>query len=448
MAISKDFVWGTATAAYQIEGAWNEDGRGCSVWDDFSHAQGHIVDKSTGDVACDHYHRWEKDLDLCKDLGTNGYRFSLSWTRLFPDGTGALNKKGADFYSRLIDGLLARGIEPFITLHHWDYPTELFYKGGWLNRDSADWFADYAAAVVRLYGDRVKNFITINEPQVILGCGYDNEEHAPGLRMDDKYRVRILHHILLAHGKAAKVIHAHKGLRASIAPNSKIYMPLTETEENIAAARRATFSLEHHDYLWSEHCYIDPIVFGDYPEDYKKMFADILPKGWENDRKIISEPIDFLCQNMYDGRYVSAEGGGSKIAESPFGAAHTDMGWPVTPEILYWGIRFLSERYNLPVYITENGCAMPDLITPERKVHDGARIEYMRRYLTCLKRAADEGYLVKGYFYWSLLDNFEWAHGDTKRFGLVYIDYRTQERIKKDSFAFYRSVIAENEKNL
>ena len=215
MAISKDFVWGTATAAYQIEGAWNEDGRGCSVWDDFSHAQGHIVDKSTGDVACDHYHRWEKDLDLCKDLGTNGYRFSLSWTRLFPDGTGALNKKGADFYSRLIDGLLARGIEPFITLHHWDYPTELFYKGGWLNRDSADWFADYTAAVVRLYGDRVKNFITINEPQVILGCGYDNEEHAPGLRMDDKYRVRILHHILLAHGKAAKVIHAHKGLYAA-----------------------------------------------------------------------------------------------------------------------------------------------------------------------------------------------------------------------------------------
>ena len=449
MAFAKDFVWGTATAAYQIEGAFDTDGRGLSVWDSFTHENGHISDGSTADITCNHYNRHKEDVAFMKKLGVNAYRFSLSWTRLLPTGTGKVNQKGVDFYAKLIDELLENGIEPYITLHHWDYPLELFHKGGWLNRDLTDCFAEYANIVVKLYGDRAKNYITINEPQVILGCAYDKEEHAPGMRMDTRQQLQVLHNMLLAHGKAAKILHEHKGVKVAIAPNSNIYMPLTETEENIAAANKATCGAVFNSWIWSENYFIDPIVFGKYPDEYYDKFADVLPYIGKDDMKIISEPLDFLCQNMYDGKYVFVDKNAqSRIAEQEMGADHTDMGWPVTPDVLYWGIRFITQRYKLPMMISENGCAMPDLLTPDKKVHDGARIEYMRRYLTSLHRAQEEKYPINGYFYWSLMDNFEWAHGYKRRFGLAYVDYRTQERIPKDSFAFYRDVIGSSGENL
>ena len=449
MAFSKNFVWGVATAAYQIEGAASEDGRGLSVWDSFAHQKGHIADGSTGDIACDHYHRYQDDLALIKNLGVNAYRFSVSWTRLLPSGEGKLNHKGADFYSRLIDGLLERGIEPFMTIHHWDYPLELYHKGGWLNRDMTDRFADFTDTLVKLYGDRVKNYITINEPQVILGCAYDNEEHAPGTRLDTRQQLQVLHHLLLAHGKAARVVHGVKDAKVAIAPNSKIYMPLKETPENIEAARAASLGAEFNSWIWSQNYYMDPIVFGKYPDEYYEKYSDIIPQIGNDDMKIISEPLDFLCQNIYDGRYVYVDETGKVcVADEEIGAPHTDMGWPITPEVLYWGVRFMSERYQLPMFISENGCAMPDLVTPDKKIHDGGRIEYMRRYLCNVMRAENEGLPIMGYFYWSLMDNFEWAHGYKRRFGLTYVDYKTQERILKDSYHFYSEVIRTNGKNL
>lgn len=450
MSFSKDFAWGVATAAYQIEGACDADGKGVSIWDTYTHHSGHIADNSNGDIACDHYNRYKEDISLLNDLGVNSYRFSVNWTRIFPDGIGKVNEKGVDFYSRLIDEMLKYGIKPYMTLHHWDYPMELYYKGGWLNRDSSDWFAEYTECIVKRFGDRVKDFITINEPQVIIGCGYDiKQEHAPCLTMDTREHLQIMHNMLLSHGKAAQIIHDNKA-RVSIAPNSNIYMPLTETKENIEAARKASFGTLFNTFVWSQNYYIDPIVLGDYPKEYYERYSDMLPTGFsKDDLKIISQPLDYLCQNVYDGRFVYAtESGEIKLANEKNGDPHTDMGWPVTPEVLYWGVKFMAERYNVPIYISENGTAMPDLVTADKKVHDGARIEYIKRYLTSLKRAASEGVPVDGFFYWTAMDNFEWGHGYKRRFGLIYVDYETQERITKDSYNYYRDIIKTNGKNL
>ncbi len=443
----ENFIWGTSTAAYQIEGAAREDGKGESVWDAFSHTAGKIDDGYTGDVACDHYHRYREDVSLMADLGVNAYRFSVSWPRLFPDGKH-FQSKGADFYSRLIDALLEKGIRPFLTMHHWDMPLALHREGGWLNRDTTDRFADYAAKLVSLYGDRVKDFTTINEPQTIIGNAYEHGWHAPGLCANRADCLLALHHMLLAHGKAAAIVHEHRGARVSIAPSGKIYLPACETEADISCARDATFSTVLNDYDWSLQTYIDPIVFGDYPKEYYQKNAEYLPKIEQGDLKQISEPLDFLCLNVYNGNFVaSGNEGKPELLRESAGAPRTATGWPVTPEVVYWGVRFLNERYKLNIYISENGCAVPDLLSPDG-VHDGARIEFMRRYLASLLRATNEGLPVKGYFYWSLMDNFEWAAGYRPRFGLLYVDYETQERIKKDSFSFYAEVIRSRGKNL
>ncbi|MEG9430480.1 MAG: GH1 family beta-glucosidase [Christensenellaceae bacterium] len=443
----KEFVWGTSTAAYQIEGATKTDGRGESVWDSFQQHEGRIYDGSNANVACDHYHRYKDDVKLIKNLGSDAYRFSISWTRLFPEGIGKFNQKGADFYSRLIDELLENGVEPFVTLHHWDYPLALYNRGGWLNPDCSKWFAEYAEKVMKLYGDRVQKYTTINEPQTIMECAYNNNFHAPGLKFDKKQQFVVLHNMLLSHGKAAKIIHSYGG-QASIAPSSKVIMPAEESAENIEAAREATYSTKFNDFHWSAHYYLDPIMFGKYPDEYFQKYADIIPDIKAEDMKIISEPLDFLCQNIYDGRYLAIKNGKSYILQDEYGAPRTAMDWPITPEVIYWGIRFTSERYKLPLYITENGVAMPDLITDKKKIHDGARIEYMRRYIKQLMKARGEGLPVKGYFYWSLMDNFEWQFGYSKRFGLVYVDYKTLERITKDSYDFYYDIINTDGSNL
>lgn len=448
MKKEKNFIWGTATSAYQVEGAASEDGRGLSIWDSFVTQKGRIADGSDGQVACDHYHRYKEDVALLKELGVNAYRFSVSWTRLLPSGQGEINAKGADFYSRLIDELLKNDVTPFVTLHHWDYPLALYYKGGWLNRDLTDVFAEYVEKVIKLFGDRVKHYVTLNEPQCMLGCAYDDEDHAPGTKIGTREQLQILHNFLLAHGKAAKIIR-ESGAKVSIAPTSDLYIPATENEKDIEAAREASMSATLNSWIWSDNYYLDPIVFGKYPDEYYSKFRDVLPDIKQDDMKIISEPIDFLCQNIYRGSYVRRGSNGKiEILSESLGEPHTDMGWRVTPEVLYWATKFITERYKLPLIISESGCAMTDLVGADKRVSDGARIEYIRSHLKSVMRARDENLPIIGYFYWSMLDNFEWSFGYKKRFGLTYVDYKTQERIKKDSFYFYKDVINSDGKNI
>ncbi len=447
--MEKKFTWGTATSAYQVEGAAQEDGRGLSIWDSFVKQKGRIADGSDGSVACDHYHRYKEDVALLKELGVNAYRFSVSWTRLLPSGEGQINQKGADFYSRLIDELLKNDITPVLTLHHWDYPLALYYKGGWLNRDLTDLFGEYAQKVVQLYGDRVNDYITLNEPQCMLGCAYDDEDHAPGTKTGTREQLQILHNFLLAHGKAAKIIR-ESGAKVSIAPTSNFYIPATE--KDIEAARAASMGAMLNSWIWSDNYYLDPIVFGKYPEEYYEKFADVLPEIKPGDMKIISEPIDYICQNIYRGDYVRCGANGkAELLPRAQGEPHTDMNWRVTPDVLYWATKFITERYKLPLVISENGSAYADLPSTENgktRVHDGARVEYIRSHLKSVIRAREEGLPLIGYFYWSLLDNFEWSFGYNRRFGLVYVDYKTQQRIKKDSFDFYKNAIKADGNNL
>ena len=451
MSFPSDFVWGVAAASYQIEGAAFEDGKGPSVWDMFCRKPGAVWQGQNGDVACDHYHRWREDVRLMKDLGIKAYRFSISWPRVLPDGTGRLNPKGMDFYSCLVDTLLEAGIEPWITLFHWDYPLDLYHKGGWLNRDSADWFSNYTSVITRHLSDRVTRWITHNEPQCFIGLGTERGEHAPGdkLRFDEV--LLATHHTLLAHGKAVQVIRAN----AKAAPCIGIAMvggaciPATESAEDIEAARKAMFRTAERT-AFQTAWWADPIFFGRYPADGVQLFGEMMPEIRPGDMETISEPIDFYGANIYHGFPHAAGPGGEPVAvRHPAGYPKTTQDfWPVTPEALYWGPRYLHERYRVPIVITENGHQNVDVISLDGKVHDPQRIDYLHRYLRKLKRAVTEGVPVKGYLQWCLTDNFEWAMGDAIRVGLVYTDYPTQKRIPKDSAYWSREVIKNNGSNI
>ncbi|HOJ39787.1 MAG TPA: GH1 family beta-glucosidase, partial [bacterium] len=446
MAFPENFVWGAATAAYQIEGAWNEDGKGPSVWDMFSHRTGTIWNNHTGNLACDHYHRYQEDVGLMKKLGLKGYRFSLAWTRILPEGTGAVNSRGLDFYSRLVDQLLTAGIEPFVTLFHWDYPYHLYCRGGWLNPDSPGWFADYAGVVARDLGDRVKHWMTLNEPQCFVGA-HQNGVHAPGDRLGWKEVLRVGHHVLLAHGQAVQAVRSRiKGnCLVGYAPVGIVKFPVQPTEENIAAARQAMFSITEAS-LWNNTWWMDPVFLGQYPADGLEVFQEYLPEIKTRDLKIIHQPLDFLGVNIYNGQRVTPSG--KVVPSGQAGEPLTLFYWPVTPEALYWGPKFFQERYRIPVYITENGMSNVDWVALDGQVHDSQRIDFTARYLQQLEKAISEGVDVRGYFHWSLLDNFEWAEGYKQRFGLIYVDYTTQKRILKDSAAWYARVIATNGKSL
>ena len=452
MGFDKNFVWGSATASYQIEGAWNEDGRGLSVWDVFCHEKGNVEAGHTGDVACDHYHRFREDVRLMKELGIKAYRFSISWTRIFPKGTGEVSEAGVRFYSELLDELTANGIEPYITLFHWDYPYELYCKGGWLNDESVKWFADYAAKIAELYSDRCKNFITFNEPQCFIGTGYLTGNHAPGLRVSYRDIFRMCHNVLKAHGAAVIALRANAKQPISIgyAPTCTADYPLTDSPEDIEAAKKCLFScspitrgLMRNVSWWS-----DPVMLGHYPADGLALYKDYLPEITDEDMKLISQPIDFYAQNIYNGRAVVSDGkGGWAYAPTEVGAAKTAIQWSVTPECLRWGPRFLYERYGKPVFITENGMSAHDAVSLDGKVHDPNRIDFLHRYLLALEKAVDDGADIRGYFLWSFMDNFEWAKGYTERFGIVYVNYETQERIPKDSAYWYRDWIREKTHN-
>lgn len=440
----KDFVWGAATSAYQIEGAAYEDGKRLSVWDVFT-ANEFSYKGETGEVACDHYHRYEEDVKLMKEMGINSYRFSLAWTRILPEGTGKVNQKGIDFYNRLIDCLLENGITPYATLFHWDYPQALEVKGNWSNPDSPKWFQEYVEVVFKAFGDRVKHFITFNEPQCFIGTGYGADKlQAPGIKFSDGELVLKAHHVLLAHGLA---VQSFRRLvpdgKIGYAPTGTPAIPASNSKADIDAAREEYFDVPKDGWTWNVSWWSDPVILCTYPK-HTEMFARLekfLPSNYEEDLKIISQPIDFYCQNIYNGYMVKAGKNGREYIPNSVGTPMTTMQWPVTPAALYWGPRFLYERYGLPIIISENGMACPDMISGDGKVHDQSRICFMEQYLKELERAIDDGVDVVGYMYWSLMDNFEWGHGYRPRFGLIHVDYQTQKRTPKDSYYWYREFI-------
>jgi beta-glucosidase len=446
-----DFVWGGASASYQIEGAVAEDGRGLSVWDYFSHEQGRVVDGNTGDVAADHYHKYREDVDIMKGLGYKGYRFSIAWPRIVPEGTGKVNAKGLDFYDKLLDAVLAAGIEPYCTLFHWDYPYELYCRGGWLNNDSPEWYAAYVNVVTHRLGDRLKNYFTLNEPPCFIGLSYCQTEHAPGIKLPPQDTLRMWKNVCLGHGNAVDVIHETvKDSRVGYAPNSSAHYPLDpENPADVEAARKAYFDVPKEGWYWSPAVWSDPVVLGKYPAELENHFGKLFPKITGEDLARMSRPLDFYGQNIYNGAPVKSDGkGGFEFAKRDTGYPFTAAKWPVTPESLYWGPKFLCERYKLPLYITENGLSCTDVVSLDGKVHDPNRIDFLSRYLHCLKRAASEGVDIRGYFHWCVTDNFEWAKGYTDRFGMVFCNYETGERILKDSAYWYKDVIASNGRNL
>lgn len=441
------FVWGVAAASYQIEGAWNEDGKGPSVWDMFCRKPGTIWQGQSGDTACDHYHRYAEDVALIKALGAKAYRLSISWPRVLPLGTGAVNGPGLDFYDRLVDELLKAGIEPYITLFHWDYPYELYCQGGWLNPVSSDWFADYTRVIIKKLSDRVSHWMTLNEPQVFLGAGHQDGRHAPGLQLGFRDVLQATHNALLAHGKSVQAIRANAVLKPQIgfAPIGSVHFPASLDPADVEAARKKMFAVERKN-AWNAAWFSDPIFFKQYPKDGVELFQGDMPVVKSGDMDIIGQPLDFYGVNIYTGNRIKAGPDGRPVeAGDPVGGPRNAYQWTISPESLYWGPRFLYERYHTPVVITENGMANTDLVSLDGKVHDPQREDYIRRYLGELRRAVQDGVDVKGYFYWSIMDNFEWAVAYQQRFGMVYVDYNTQQRIPKDSYHLYQRIIAHNQ---
>lgn len=451
MGFRKDFAWGAATASYQNEGGFLEDGKGLSIWDVFTHEKGRVEDGSNGDVASDQYHRFTTDADIMKELSMNAYRFSLSWPRILPEGKGRVNEKGLDFYDKMVDGLLARNITPYITLFHWDLPYELYKRGGWMNPDMPEWFAEYTQKVVERLSDRVSHWITQNEPQCYIGSGMVGGFHAPGIKLNTQDYLHAAHQSLLAHGHSVMAIRAAAKLAPTIgyAPAAWwLWSPVTETPEDIEACRRQTFSAAE-DQVGGSSWWMDPVFLGRYPEDGAASVEQYMPRIGAEDMRIISQPIDFLGINVYQTYEGRADENGDCItADRRIGHDKTAYPWPVTPQALYWGPKFFSERYHTQIIVTENGLSNSDWVHLDGRVHDPQRIDFTHRYLKELKRAVDEGIDVGGYFHWTLTDNFEWATGYSNRFGLVYVDFETQKRTIKDSGYWYRSVIETNGANI
>ncbi len=453
MGFAKDFLWGAATASYQIEGAACEDGRGPSIWDTFSHSPGRVKNGHTGDAACDHYHRFKEDVMLMKEIGLNAYRFSVSWSRVLPAGVGAVNEKGLDFYDRLVDELLAAGIQPCATLYHWDLPQALYDRGGWKNPDMQMWFADYAERMGRCLGDRVPCWMTFNEILCFLCVGHVEGRHAPGEQVGPATALRMLKNIQLSHGRAVQALRRvlPAGAQIGLAHVGGYAGPASNTPEDVEAARRRMFDeiVPHNNYATGSNALqLDPIYLGRPAAWAQSYYGDDHPDYSDDDLRLISQPLDFLGLNFYSGETVSAGDNGRTVRHPEKAVGRTAFGWPVTPDAFYWGVRFMHERYGKPILITENGMSCNDWVGLDGCVHDGARIDFLHRYLLALRRAADEGIPLLGYMQWSLMDNFEWAEGYSQRFGLIHIDYETQKRTLKDSARWYRDLIAAHGGNL
>jgi beta-glucosidase len=437
-AFPRDFLWGAATSAYQIEGSPLADGAGPSNWHLFCQTAGRTANGDTGDVACDHYRRWREDIAVMGALGLQAYRFSLSWSRIVPQGAGAVNARGLDFYERLVDALLAAGIQPLPTLHHWDLPAALDERGGWTNRDSAGWFADYTEVVLRRLGDRVTRWTTLNEPWVIVDAGYVHGVQAPG-KTDLAAAAQASQNLLRAHGQAVRCFRAVGRGEIGIVVNLEPKDAASDSEADRAAARRADAYMNRQ--------FLDPLLLGRYPAEMAEIFGRHWPEFPPADFALIGEPFDFLGLNYYTRSVNRHDPSAAPVGAAPVmqhGAQYTALNWEVHPESLSRILVWLKERYgNRSIYITENGAAFDDP-APDARGHvvDPARREYYRRHLLALHEAMTRGVDVRGYFAWSLLDNFEWTCGYDKRFGIVRVDFATQERTIKDSGWFYRDVIA------
>jgi len=440
-----DFVWGAATAAFQIEGGAEAGGKGPSIWDNFCRVNGAVQNSDTGDVAIDHYHRWQEDIALMKALNLPAYRFSIAWPRVLPEGRGVVNEAGLDFYDRLVDGLLTAGITPFVTLYHWDLPQALQDKGGWTNRAIIDDFACYTEVVAQRLGDRVKDWITLNEPHVFAYAGYYAGQHAPGLT-DLLSANQAAHHALLAHGRAMGVLRAlWPDCQAGITLNLSLAYPASSMPADRLAAHMADGQLNR----W----FLDPLFGRGYPADMLQFYGDSAPVIEADDMDTIAESMDFLGINYYSNHFVRSVSAdvdafgftGLKTDElRAAGYEMTEMGWPIMPDGLRELLVWVNKQYRPgALYITENGAAFADEVQ-DGAVHDIRRVEYLREHLAAARRAISEGVPLRGYFAWSLFDNFEWAFGYSKRFGMVYVDFETQQRILKDSARYYQQVITAN----
>jgi beta-glucosidase len=433
-----DFIWGAATASYQIEGAAHEDGRGESVWDRFCATPGKVRNGDSGEVACDFYHRYREDVGLMRELGLDAFRFSIAWPRVLPEGRGSVNEAGLDFYDRLVDELLAHEIEPFVTLFHWDSPQVLEDAGGWRARSTAEAFVEYAEVVAARLGDRVHHWITHNEPWVYAWIGHSWGHHAPG-HTSEADAVAVAHHLLLSHGWAAEAIRR-------IAPDAQVGITL-----NLAHAYPASESPEDEAAAWQvdgegNRWFLDPIFRGSYPADLLERNELVKPLVQEGDLDAIAAPLDFLGVNNYF-RFIVSSGADGPRMERNSENEHTDMGWEVYPDGLHKLLVRVAQDYEPnAIYITENGAAFGDVRVHNGRVHDPERTSYIQSHIAAVGRAVADGSPIKGYFVWSLLDNFEWAFGYSKRFGIVYVDYPTLERVPKDSFYWYRDFLATRER--
>ncbi len=439
MTFPRQFIWGASTSAYQIEGASGHDGAGESVWDEFAHTPGLVLNGDTGDVACDHYHRYGEDVALMSEIGLDAYRFSVAWARVMPNGACEVNEAGLAFYDRLVDSLLAANITPWVTLFHWDFPLALYRRGGWANTQSPQWFADYTAVVVDRLSDRVDHWITINEPQCFIEFGHGTGINAPGQTLPLAERLQISHNVLLAHGRSAQVIRERAKTPPQVgwAPVAVTTSPASDTPADIAAARDAMFSIRK-DGLFNDTWFADPVCLGHYPEDGLQRFGADMPDGFEQDLATICQPLDFYGVNIYFGDRVRAGSDGQTELIPPAPDAPRSLfDWPITPEALRWVPTFLYERYGLPIVVTENGISCADAPGPDGHIHDPQRIQFLQDYLQQLSLAIDSGVDVRGYFHWSLLDNFEWAEGYKQQFGLIHVDRQTQARTLKDSARWY-----------
>ena len=432
-----EFLWGAATSAYQIEGSPLADGAGPSIWHRFAHTPGRTLGGTTGDVACDHYRRWRQDVEIMRRLCLQAYRFSLAWGRILPAGRGTVNRAGLDFYARLVDHLLERGIQPCITLYHWDLPAALDELGGWLNPEIVPWFAEYAHVVFKALGDRVPMWATLNEPWVVADAGYLFGVHAPGHRSLFEPPI-VSHHLLCAHGAAVQAYRSEARHRIGLVVNIEPKDPASQEPADLAAVQRADAYMNRQ--------YLDAVFRGGYPEEMPQVFGAAWPRFPERDFRLIGAPIDFLGVNYYTRNVVRHDDSAPPLRASAVpqpNSTYTETGWEVHPEGLTRVLLWIKDRYgDIPLYVTENGAALPD---PPRaaagRVHDPLRVDYYRRHLRAAHAALRQGVDLRGYFAWSLLDNYEWSSGYSKRFGLVHVDFDSQERTPKDSAHFYREVI-------
>lgn len=446
MKFSDNFIWGAASSAYQIEGTNPEDGRGDSIWDVYCKNPDNCAG-AEANIACDHINRYQDDVRLMQKIGINAYRFSTSWSRVLPEGTGKINEKGLGFYDRLVDALLQADIEPYLTLFHWDYPQALYERGGWVSPESPHWFAEYAQVMVNRLGDRVKNWLTLNETHCFTALALFEGLHAPGDHLSITDTLQAIINTQLAHGLACQVIRSTSKLpvKLSLAHVGNYFYPANENEEMILNVRKEMYRIYHPNVFHINTLFLDPILLGSLPDDFYEVYDSNIPKIPNDYFEIAHQPIDYLGINIYFGNPINMDANKYCYKElDPPGMDITGSGWRVDPLCMYWGPHYLYDRYKLPLMITENGMANADWIAMDGKVHDPQRIDFTRRYLLALQKSHADGVPILGYFHWTLFDNFEWTDGYTKRFGLIHVDYQTQKRTLKDSALWYRKVIETN----